>query len=164
MYTEEQMRLIFARIGLSYDPSLKRDVELLARIQHAFLTTVPYENLDILAGIPLSFEPEALYDKIVTRRRGGYCFELNGFLAFVLRDLGYPLKEYMGRFLQGETSIPMRATAVDTRRPLSWRERDHPLKMPGCFRQGDDHRKDNGTPVLNASQHWAALSERQLGS
>ncbi len=108
MYTEEQMRLIFARIGLSYDPSLKRDVELLARIQHAFLTTVPYENLDILAGIPLSFEPEALYDKIVTRRRGGYCFELNGFLAFVLRDLGYPLKEYMGRFLQGETSIPMR--------------------------------------------------------
>ena len=108
MYTDAQIRLIFERIGLSYEPDAARDASLLVKLQHAFLTTVPYENLDILAGIPLSFEPEALYDKIVIRRRGGYCFELNGFLAFVLRDLGYPVKEYMGRFLQGETSIPMR--------------------------------------------------------
>ena len=112
MFTEDQLRKTFLRVGLEYDPSAARDEALLARIQYAFQKTVPYENLDILFGVPLSLEPDALYDKIVTRRRGGYCFELNGFLGMVLRSAGFPVTDYMARFLRGEASIPMRRHRV----------------------------------------------------
>lgn len=112
MFTEEQLRKTFARVGLEYDPSAPLDEALLGRIQYAFQKTVPYENLDILCRVPLSLEPDALFDKIVTRRRGGYCFELNGFLGMVLRSMGYPVTDYMARFLRGETEIPMRRHRV----------------------------------------------------
>lgn len=59
------------------DVSLKT----LSALQEAHLQNVPYENLDILAGKHLSLAPASLYDKIVVRHRGGYCFELNGLFA-----------------------------------------------------------------------------------
>ncbi len=52
--------------------------------------SVPFENLDIYDyHRPISLEIPDLFDKIVTRRRGGYCFELNGLFLQLLRDLGY---------------------------------------------------------------------------
>ena len=86
--------------------------QLLSDIQYHFAAAVPYENLDILAGIPLSLEEADLYDKIVVRHRGGYCFEVNGFLTAWLRSMGYDVTEYMARYLRGETSIPMRRHRV----------------------------------------------------
>lgn len=112
MYTMEQIRQTFARIGLEAPATITPDKETLFRLQHAFLHTVPYENLDILAGIPLSLSEDALYDKIVTRHRGGYCFEINGFLSVLLRSLGYTVTEYLARYLRGETAIPMRRHRV----------------------------------------------------
>jgi len=50
---------------------------------------VPFENLDIHRGVPIVLEEELLLDKIVRRRRGGFCYELNGALAWLLRQLGY---------------------------------------------------------------------------
>ncbi len=100
-----------ARIGLPrpHDTSY----ETLRAVQTAHLTHVPYENLDILRGVPLSLEPDALFDKIVTRRRGGYCFELNGLLGLLLRDLGFPVTEYFGRFLRdADPGVPMRRHRV----------------------------------------------------
>jgi N-hydroxyarylamine O-acetyltransferase len=55
----------------------------------AHLYRVPFENLDIADGRPLSVDLEQLFDKIVTRRRGGFCYELNGLFAWLLRELGY---------------------------------------------------------------------------
>ena len=80
----------------------------LARIQQAHLRAVPYENLDILLTRPIRLEKEALYEKIVANRRGGYCFEVNELLGHLLRDLGYEVTDLFGRFLRGETGIPMR--------------------------------------------------------
>jgi N-hydroxyarylamine O-acetyltransferase len=51
--------------------------------------TVPFENLDIHLGRPLSLDTPALFDKIVTRRRGGFCYELNGLFCGLLRELGF---------------------------------------------------------------------------
>ncbi|MBR5680727.1 MAG: arylamine N-acetyltransferase, partial [Clostridia bacterium] len=90
MYTTEQLTTAFTRIGLTYDPDAAPTPALLSDVQYAMATHVPYENLDITAGIPLSLDYGDLYDKIVTRHRGGYCFEINGFLGEVLRSLGYP--------------------------------------------------------------------------
>lgn len=80
----------------------------LERIQRAHLKSVPYENLDILLNKPIVLEKEALYEKIVVRQRGGYCFEVNELLGHLLRDLGYEVTDLFGRFLRGEAGIPMR--------------------------------------------------------
>jgi N-hydroxyarylamine O-acetyltransferase len=72
-----------ARIGLAAPPAT------LAELQVAQLLSVPFENLDIGAGIPISMEPDAIFDKVVRRRRGGFCYELNGLFARLLEALGY---------------------------------------------------------------------------
>ena len=112
MYTTEQIRQTFLRLGLAVPETITPDRETLFRLQCAFLQAVPYENLDILAGRPLSLAEDALYDKLVTRRRGGYCFEINGFFAVLLRSMGYTVTEYLARYLRGETAIPMRRHRV----------------------------------------------------
>jgi arylamine N-acetyltransferase len=103
----------FERIKLDLDPqNLTLDYDLLRKLQFAHVTTVPYENLDIIHGIPLSLEPDMLYHKIVECRRGGYCFELNGLFGWLIRELGYKTKDCMARYLRGETGIPMRRHRV----------------------------------------------------
>jgi len=76
-----------ARIGIGrpLGPSLRA----LADLQLAHLLTVPFENLDIVSGVPISLEREALFDKIVSRNRGGFCYELNGLFGSLLTELGY---------------------------------------------------------------------------
>jgi len=108
----EQIKLTLSRLGLAMPESLRPTKELLFSIQYQFTQTVPYENIDILMGIPLSLEENDLYDKIVTRHRGGYCFEINGFLGMLLRSIGYEVTDYMARYLRGETTIPMRRHRV----------------------------------------------------
>ena len=94
------------RIGIYEIP--EATVASLAMIQKAHLRTVPYENLDILMKRPIELDVEKLYEKIVVNRRGGYCFEVNELLGWLLRGLGYEVTDLFGRFLRGETGIPMR--------------------------------------------------------
>jgi len=98
------------RIG--FEGGIGNDYATLCRLQYCHLSTVPYENLDILAGIPLKLDSESLFDKIVTARRGGYCFELNGAFGALLRALGFDVTDCMARFLKGEADIPMRRHRV----------------------------------------------------
>jgi len=53
------------------------------------LLSVPFENLDIHLGRPIILDQELFYNKIVRDRRGGYCYELNGCFAWLLRELGF---------------------------------------------------------------------------
>ncbi len=62
---------------------------VLRALQRAHLFSVPFENLDIHLGCPVVLEEAALFDKIVNRRRGGFCYELNGLFACLLESLGY---------------------------------------------------------------------------
>ena len=82
----------------------------LAALVRAHRFAVPYETLDLWRRRRTTLRLEEIYDKIVTRRRGGYCFELNGLFAWLLRDLGYNVREYFGRWLLGENqaTVPMR--------------------------------------------------------
>jgi N-hydroxyarylamine O-acetyltransferase len=50
---------------------------------------VPFENLSIHVGQPIVLTEDALFEKIVVRRRGGFCYELNGLFAALLRALGF---------------------------------------------------------------------------
>lgn len=61
----------------------------LRALHAAHLESVPFENLDIHLGVPISLDPGALADKVLARRRGGFCYELNGLFAQLLVALGY---------------------------------------------------------------------------
>jgi len=75
------------RIG--YTGSLQPTAANLRALHRAHLFAVPFENLDIHVPMQLSLSKEALFDKIVGRGRGGFCFEQNGLLGAVLTELGF---------------------------------------------------------------------------
>lgn len=99
------------RIG--YQGGLEPNAANLAALVQAHRLTVPYETFDIWRGRHTTLAIEDIYGKIVTRRRGGYCFELNGLFAWLLRELGYNVREYFGRWLLGEDrTVPKRRHRV----------------------------------------------------
>ena len=102
-----------SRLGLS-NSDVENSVTFLNKLQYAHVTTIPYENLDILDGIPISLDPEVMFEKIVTHHRGGYCFEVNGLLSALLLELGFDVKNHLARFLRGENTIPVRRHRVLT--------------------------------------------------
>lgn len=88
------------RIG--YSGPTAPTFETLRGLHLAHLLAVPFENLDIpLLRRPLALAPDALYEKLVTRRRGGLCYELNGSFAALLSSLGFRLD-----FLSAEVFSP----------------------------------------------------------
>jgi N-hydroxyarylamine O-acetyltransferase len=74
---------------INYDGTTALTAGTLRRLQVAHLQTVPFENLSIHAGTPVVLQDEALFTKIVERRRGGFCYEVNGLFAALLRALGF---------------------------------------------------------------------------
>ena len=87
MITGSDAAAYLARIGAT--PPEAPTFDALASLQRAHLMTVPFENLDISLGRPIHLDRAALLDKVIHRRRGGYCYELNGLFAELLRTLGY---------------------------------------------------------------------------
>jgi len=85
----------FQRIGHRgpYQPNLA----LLSALTDAHTRSIPFENLDVLLGRPISLEPDALFQKLVVDRRGGYCFEQNGLFLEVLRELGFQVAPISAR-------------------------------------------------------------------
>lgn len=69
--------------------ALEPSLGLLRALHEAHLLAVPFENLSIHYGQPIVLQEAALYDKIVRRHRGGFCYELNGMFAWLLRRLGF---------------------------------------------------------------------------
>src|SRR5712691_7071914 len=59
--------------------------------------TVPFENLSIHLREPISLTEPDLLDKIITRRRGGFCYELNGAFALLLEAIGFTVRRVAGR-------------------------------------------------------------------
>lgn len=74
---------------IEYHGSTLPSATTLRALQVAHLLTVPFENLSIHAREPIVLEDEALFTKIVVRRRGGFCYELNGLFAALLRLIGF---------------------------------------------------------------------------
>jgi N-hydroxyarylamine O-acetyltransferase len=74
---------------INYQGPAVPSAETLRALQVAHLQTVPFENLSIHAGEPIVLGDEALFTKIVERRRGGFCYECNGLFAALLRELGF---------------------------------------------------------------------------
>src|SRR6202051_2481392 len=73
---------------IDYQGSLTPDIDLLHSLHRAHLFTVPFENLDIHLGREIVCDESRILHKIVNEKRGGFCYELNGAFAALLRALG----------------------------------------------------------------------------
>jgi N-hydroxyarylamine O-acetyltransferase len=82
-----QVDAYLARI--EYQGARSTTAETLAALHRAHLVSVPFENLDIARGKRIELSESALFEKIVARRRGGFCYELNGLFALLLEALGF---------------------------------------------------------------------------
>ena len=86
----------FDRIG--YRGVAEPNLDVLRGLVAAHTQTIPFENLDPLMGVPVDdLSPEALTDKLVHLRRGGYCFEHNGLMGYVLAEVGFRVRRFGGR-------------------------------------------------------------------
>jgi N-hydroxyarylamine O-acetyltransferase len=74
---------------IDYEGSLELTPEVLGELHYAHLLSVPFENLDIDQGREILLDERRLLSKIVTARRGGFCYELNGSFSTLLKDLGF---------------------------------------------------------------------------
>jgi len=88
------------RIG--YRGPLTPHIDVLRRMHHRHLLTVPFENLDIHVGRPIILDERFFYEKIVENRRGGYCYELNGCFAWLLKRLGFKVSMLSARVARKE--------------------------------------------------------------
>ncbi|TDV50967.1 arylamine N-acetyltransferase family protein [Actinophytocola oryzae] len=68
------------------------DLATLRELQRRHLETVPFENLSIHLGEPILLTEDALVEKVVGRRRGGFCYELNGLFSMLLTALGFDVR------------------------------------------------------------------------
>ena len=74
---------------ISYTPSTSADIKTLRGLQAAHMLTVPFENLDIGLHRPILLDEKSLWDKLINRNRGGFCYELNGLFAHLLKEIGF---------------------------------------------------------------------------
>jgi N-hydroxyarylamine O-acetyltransferase len=85
----------FSRIG--HDGSCAPTLETLRALHLAHALTVPFENLTVLEGERVLLDPDAVERKLVMQKRGGYCFEQNGYFVNVLRALGFDVVTLIAR-------------------------------------------------------------------
>jgi len=92
-----------ARIGVrgrgSLDPRDHLRIETIAALMHAHMAAIPFENLDVLLGRGVRVDLDAVFAKLVTARRGGYCFEHGTLFQAALRALGIEAVAHAARVL-----------------------------------------------------------------
>jgi N-hydroxyarylamine O-acetyltransferase len=116
---ETQVDAYLARIGAARPA--RPDLAGLRSLQSAHLRTVPFENLSIHLGEPVTLDPALLVDKVVGRRRGGFCYELNGAFAALLTALGYRVELLSAQvFGGGEPGPPFDHLALRVQLDRPW--------------------------------------------
>lgn len=103
--THEQLAAYLARIG--HDGAVAPDVATLRALHAAHIGAIAFENLDTQFGTPPVFGADG-FDKLVTRRRGGWCYEQNGLFARALAAIGFevtPLACAVMRELRGDHTM-----------------------------------------------------------
>lgn len=93
------LKAYFSRIG--YDGRRVPDLATLTDIITLHAASIPFEAIDVLLGKGIDTAADAIFDKLVHRKRGGYCFEQNGLLRQVLTALGFEVNTRLARVLWG---------------------------------------------------------------
>lgn len=77
---------------IKYSDRLEPNLYLLKKLQKNHLLNIPFENLDIHYQTPIKLNINQIYEKIIYKNRGGFCYELNGLFYELLRSLGFDAK------------------------------------------------------------------------
>ena len=85
---------------IAYVGPLRTDLATLTALHHAHLQAIPYENLDVQLGSPVTIERAPIFEKIVTRHRGGWCYEMNGLFGWALSELGFKVTRSAGAVMR----------------------------------------------------------------
>lgn len=93
-----------ARIGLGLMP--ETDANGLAAVQRAHRLAIPFENLDVRLGRGINLDPEHVFEKLVHRRRGGYCFEQNQLFLRALTAMGFDARPLLARVWLMADGVP----------------------------------------------------------
>jgi len=106
---ELDLQAYFDRIG--YQGAVAANAAVLQQLHWLHVSSIPFENLDVLLGRPILLDTSALAAKLVTAKRGGYCFEQNGLFLAVLRAIGFTADAFAARVWQGrqDASVPPRS-------------------------------------------------------
>lgn len=91
------------RVG--HDGGLAPTADTLRALHRAHVTSIPFENLEIMLGRPVEMSLDAVQAKLVGRPRGGYCFEHNRLFAAVLERLGFEVTALAGRVTLGAVKL-----------------------------------------------------------
>ena len=95
-----KLRRYFDRIG--YRGHARPTASTLASLLRLHACSVPFENIDVQLGRPLTIGVEDAYEKIVERGRGGWCYEQNGLLGWALAETGFEVMRVAGAVLRAE--------------------------------------------------------------
>ncbi len=93
---------------IAYTGPMRTDLATLTALHRAHLRAIPYENLDVQFGRPVTIDIRAIFDKLVARRRGGWCYEMNGLFGWALRELGFDVVRSAGAVMRqdrGDESV-----------------------------------------------------------
>lgn len=99
------MEKYLSRIGLG-GQEFNADFDSLRLLQKSHLLAVPFENLDIHWKRPIVVDTKKFYEKIVSEKRGGFCYELNGLLNELLVSLGFKTRLISARVFNGTEHGP----------------------------------------------------------
>lgn len=105
MHDRERLGAYLERIG--YTGPVEASLETLRGMHRAHFYTVPFENLSIARGERIVVDPVRNFEKVVERRRGGFCLELTGLFAWALRKIGFDVEMFGARVVQpdGDLSV-----------------------------------------------------------
>ncbi|NTW85518.1 MAG: arylamine N-acetyltransferase [Holophagaceae bacterium] len=103
MPAELDLEAYLRRIGLANRPTA--DLAGLQALHLAHAQTIPFENVDVVLGLPIRLDLPSLQEKLVRRRRGGYCFEQNTLFQSVLEGFGFEVAACEARVRLGVTGI-----------------------------------------------------------
>lgn len=92
--TPPELNAYFVRIGFGGEP--RADLATLTVLQAAHLAAIPFEAIDTQLGTPPGLDPDTIFAKLVTARRGGWCYEMNGLLGRVLVTIGFKVTRLAG--------------------------------------------------------------------
>lgn len=82
---------------INYTGNTSPTLQVLHGVTQAHTQSIPFENVDVILNKPILLSDEAIFEKLVTKKRGGYCFEQNSLMLQALNHLGFVVKPLSAR-------------------------------------------------------------------
>ncbi|MFC7421341.1 arylamine N-acetyltransferase [Iodobacter arcticus] len=104
MLSDKEIEQYLGRIN--YSGSIAVDLATLTTLHQAHMRHIPFENLDIHLNIPIDLSLPALFTKVILKRRGGFCYELNYLFFALLSSIGFSTQLISAQVFNGKSYGP----------------------------------------------------------